>query len=68
MNFLLETTTETINWSAVLDTVLSWCLDTGIKILISLLILFVSFRVINAIAKRIEKKSKNNDKNVKRKI
>ena len=62
MNFLLETTTETINWSAVLDTVLSWCLDTGIKILISLLILFVSFRVINAIAKRIEKKSKNNEK------
>ena len=62
MNFLLETTTEAINWSAVLDTVLSWCLDTGIKILISLLILFVSFRVINAIAKRIEKKSKNNEK------
>lgn len=62
MNFLLETTTETINWSAVLDTVFSWCLDTGIKILISLLILFVSFRVINAIAKRIEKKSKNNEK------
>lgn len=62
MNFLLETTAEAINWSAVLDTVLSWCLDTGIKILISLLILFVSFRVINAIAKRIEKKSKNNEK------
>ena len=62
MNFLLETTTEAIDWSAVLDTVFSWCLNTGIKILISLIILFISFRVINAIAKRIEKKSKNNEK------
>jgi small conductance mechanosensitive channel len=62
MNFLLETTSESINWSAVLDTVLSWCLNTGIKIIISLIVLFVSFRVINLIAKRILKKTGNNEK------
>ena len=62
MNFLLETTADPINWSAVLDTVLSWCLNTGIKILISLLILLISFRVINVIAKRILKKAQSNER------
>ena len=62
MNFLLETTIQHINWSAVLDTVLSWCLNTGIKILISLLILLISFRVINVIAKRILKKAQSNER------
>ncbi len=62
MNFLLETTAETVEWSAVIDTVVSWCLNTGIKIVISLLILFVSFRVINSVAKKIEKKAMNNEK------
>ena len=62
MNFLLETTSESINWSAVLDTVLSWCLNTGLKVIISLIVLFVSFRVINLTAKRILKKTGNNEK------
>lgn len=65
MNFLLNTTdaaTESINWSAVLDTVLSWCLNTGVKILISLLILFVSFKVINYVSRRIEKRAQKNEK------
>ncbi len=62
MHFLLDTAQESINWSAVLDTVTSWCLNTGIKIIISLIILFVGFRIVNTIAKRIEKKAKNNEK------
>ena len=62
MNFLLETTSETINWSAALDTVLSWCLNTGLKVIISLIVLFISFRVINLISKRILKKTGNNEK------
>ena len=62
MNFLLETTSESINWSAVLDTVLSWCLNTGLKVIISLIVLFISFRVINLISKRILKKTQNNEK------
>ncbi len=65
MNFLLNTTdtaTDPINWSAVLDTVVSWCLNTGIKIIISLLILFISFKVINYVSRRIEKRAQKNEK------
>ena len=62
MSFLLETSGESVSWSTVIDTIFNWCLDTGIKIIISLLVLFISFKVINAISRRIEKKVKNNDK------
>lgn len=59
MNFLLNITTdETVR--KVLDTLLSWCLDTGIKILVSLVILVVGFRLINVISRRIEGKFKSN--------
>lgn len=57
MNFLLETQATTLDWSALLDTVLSWCLNTGIKIVIALVILLISFRVITTVSRRIEKKS-----------
>ena len=62
MNYLLETSVEPIDWSAVLDTIFSWCLDTGIKVIVSLFILFISFRVINLIARKIEKKAKGNER------
>jgi small conductance mechanosensitive channel len=39
-----------------MDTVLSWCLNTGIKIIVAVLILLVSFRVINMISRRILKR------------
>jgi small conductance mechanosensitive channel len=59
MNFLLNITTdETVR--KVLDTLLSWCLDTGIKILVSLVILVVGFRLINVVSRRIEGKFKSN--------
>jgi small conductance mechanosensitive channel len=45
-----------------MNTVISWCLNTGIKIIVSLLILFISFRVINVLSRRINNKLKNNDK------
>lgn len=58
MNFLLETDAVVSNetWAMVLETVLSWCLNTGIRIIISLIILAVSFRVINVVSRRLEKK------------
>ena len=62
MSFLLETSGESVSWSTAIDTIFNWCLGTGIKIIISLLVLFISFKVINAISRRIEKKVKNNDK------
>lgn len=64
MNFLLETT---INepWASLLETLLSWCLGTGLKIIISLLILVISFRVINVISRKIERRTRNDNKHDK---
>lgn len=58
MNFLLETNLSQGNETVAkaFDTILSWCLDTGIRIIISLIILAVSFRVINVVSRKLEKK------------
>ncbi len=62
--FLLDTmpsiTSET--WSTVFNTVLSWCLNTGIKIVISIIIVIVGLRIINVLARNIQKRIQNNDK------
>jgi len=47
---------EPIDWSALLNTVLNWITTTGIKIIISLIALFISFKLINWLARKIEKK------------
>lgn len=64
MNTLSETpvpsASETLGM--LVDKVLNWCLDSGIKIIISLVLLFISFKVINFVAKRILKRLKNNEK------
>lgn len=64
MNFLLETAAaengDTL--AKLLDIVLSWCLNTGIKIIIALLILFISFRVINILSRRVENRFKDNER------
>lgn len=64
MSFLLQTTAEGggIAWSDLLNSLISWCLNTGIKIVISLLIMFISFRIINLIARRVHNKLKTNEK------
>lgn len=54
----LEATTNTaatIDWKAVLDTVINWCTTTGIKILIALVVMFFSFKIINIITKKLYK-------------
>ena len=55
-----------MNWKALLDTVINWATHTGIKIIIALVILFISFKLINLIARKIEKKasSKKADKTI----
>ncbi len=55
-----------IDWNTLFNTLLEWATSTGVKILIALLILFISFKIINAIAKKIEKKAdnKNSDKTI----
>lgn len=66
MSFMLNAGVQSIDteniWPAVLDAAFSWCLNTGIKIIVSLFILFISFRVINVLAKRIQKKLSANEK------
>ena len=78
LNTLLETTPteETVSeqtttfldsmWSSIG----SWCVNTGIKILVSIVILLVTFRVITVIARKIQKKgdSEKYDKTVMRTI
>lgn len=58
----LEAATDTatnqvasIDWNAVLDTVINWCTTTGIKILIALVVMFITFKVINFITKKLYK-------------
>ncbi len=62
--FFLEAnpTISSETWSTVMNTVISWCLNTGIKVVVSIIILFVSFRVINVASRRINNRLKNNDK------
>lgn len=44
-----------IDWQLVLDKIVDWCTTTGIKVLISLVIWFISWRIINIITKKIYK-------------
>ena len=46
----------------VIDRVLTWCLDSGIKIIISLVLLFISFKLINFISKKIKTRFENNER------
>ena len=55
-----EISSET--WSTIFNSVISWCLNSGIKIIISLIILFISFRMINALSRHIENRVKDNEK------
>lgn len=61
MNTLLETTSVDFDGAlaTVLDTVISWCLNTGIKIVIAVVILLVGFRIITKISRKIEKRGEN---------
>lgn len=45
----------------LLNTIIGWVTGTGIKILIALIILLVSFRIINALSKKIIKKLMKSD-------
>ena len=51
--FLAE---EVIDWNALWNTLLNWCTTTGIKIIIGLLCLFVIFKVVNVMTKKLYKR------------
>ena len=49
-----ETVTDNgINWKAVLDIVVKWATTTGIRLIIALLIMIISFKIINVVSRRI---------------
>lgn len=47
---------KSITWQDVLDTIINWATNTGIKIVIALVVWIVSFKIINFVFKRIAKK------------
>ena len=44
-----------MDWNGIMNTILNWALNTGIKVVIALIVLTVSFKIINWIGKKIEK-------------
>ncbi len=57
-----------MDWQALFNTVINWATTAGIKLLVALILLFVSFKAINFLARRIEKAAerKHADKTVSR--
>ncbi len=44
-----------MNWEGILNSIVSWVTTTGIKLVLALLILFISFKVINHVGRRLQK-------------
>ena len=57
-----------MDWEALLNTFMSWVTSFGIKIIIAFILLFISFKVINALSKKFTKHSekKGVDKTISR--
>ena len=51
-----EASKAPFSWSEVWTEVVKWATTTGIKILIALFILIISFKVINVVCKKITKR------------
>lgn len=71
--FLTESTetikeTFTIDWMALLDTIINWCMTTGIKLVIGLILLIILCKITNFLTKKLYKKlkAKNVDETISR--
>lgn len=49
-----------MNWENILKTVTGWLTTTGIKIIVALVLLLVSFKLINWFSKKIQKACEKN--------
>lgn len=54
-----------MDWQKVWETIQNWLTTTGIKIVIALLVLIISFQIINIISKKVAKHSTKVEKNKK---
>ena len=60
--FLTETTeTPVIDWNALISTFVQWCITTGLRLIIGLLLLTITFKIVNSITKKISLKLKVKD-------
>ncbi len=44
-----------MNWQTILESIIGWALNTGVKLVIALVIMMISFKIINVIGRKIEK-------------
>lgn len=47
---------SSIDWNEVINTIINWLTTNGIKLLIGIIVLFLGFKIVNAIANRVQKK------------
>lgn len=60
--FLTETTeTPVIDWNTLISTFVQWCITTGLRLIIGLLLLTITFKIVNSITKKISLKLKAKD-------
>lgn len=59
-----------MDFEAILASLASWALTVGIKLLVSLVVVYVGFKIVNALARRIEKAGEkhNADKTIMRTV
>ncbi len=52
--FLAENTN--IDWNALWNTLINWCMTTGVKLVIGLVGLFIIFKIVNVLTKKLYKR------------
>ena len=45
-----------MDWNAFFDSLINWLMNSGVKIVIALLVLFISFRIITLVTRKLTKK------------
>ena len=43
-----------MDWNVFFNTIVSWATTVGVKLLIALIVMFISFKIINFAARKIE--------------
>lgn len=64
--FTEENETQISNWESFYNKVINWCQTSGLRLVIGLIVLFILFKIINYIARKIKKKmlSKHRDETI----
>ena len=45
-----------VNWDYIWKIIVNWCVNVGLKVLVALVVMFISFKIINFVFKRIGKR------------